>query len=208
MISWPLVLATLAVLVGMWLTSFVATGLLILCVVAACFGAQRALQAMMVATLVTYANFFIFQPSPVGGVLSRLVLITMTVRVLPSIRGSDLRLLWPVWVFSILCALTSAMTSPALPISLMKIVTFAMACTAVLVAFRRVTPRALVALQTWFVSLGVTVIAVSGLMLLKPGLGIGGDGGLQGLLDQPQALGIFIAPFAAWSLTGAFLMRR
>jgi len=132
----------------------------------------------------------------------------MTVRVLPTIRGSDLRLLWPLWVFSILCALTSAMTSPALPISLMKIVTFAMACTAVLVAFRRVTPRALVALQTWFVSLGVTVIAVSGLMLLKPGLGIGGDGGLQGLLDQPQALGIFIAPFAAWSLTGAFLMRR
>jgi hypothetical protein len=208
MISWRIVIGTLAVLAGMWVSGWVSTALVAGCVAAAFVGPQRALQAMMVATLVTYANILIFHPGPFTGVLQRIVLVSMALRILPMIRGSDLRILWPVWVFSLLCAITSAVTSPALPISLMKIVTFAVAATAVLIAFRRITPRALASLQTWFVSLGVTIIAVSGLMLVKPGLGIGSDGGLQGVLNQPQALGIFIAPFAAWALTGAFLMRR
>ena len=208
MFSWPVVVGTVLAFTGMALSSAVSAAIVGGCVLAALVNAQRALQAMMVSTLVVYANPLLFQPSAASGVLLRVVLIAMAFRVIPTMRIADLKVIWPVWLFSLLAVATSAMTSPALPISLMKIITFAVAVTAVLVAFRRLTPKALSSLQTWFISLGATVIAISGLMLFKPGLGIGGDGGLAGVLNQPQALGIFIAPFAAWSLTGAFLMRR
>ena len=53
-------------------------------------------------------------------------------------------------------------------------------------------------MQTWLLTVGLTVIALSALTLVRPSVALGGDRGLQGILGQPQALGIFIAPFAAW----------
>jgi hypothetical protein len=90
----------------------------------------------------------------------------------------------------------------------MKVVTFALAATAVLVAFNHLRARDIERMQSWILTVGFTVIALSALTLLKPGLGSGGNGGLQGMLNQPQALGIFIAPFAAWSLAGVLMMRQ
>jgi hypothetical protein len=113
-----------------------------------------------------------------------------------------------VWVFALISALTSAANSPVVEISMMKIAEFTFAATAILISFNHLTPRQLAKLQTWFMTVGTTVIVLSGLTLLKPGLGIGGNGGLQGILNQPQALGIFVAPFAAWSLAGTLLMRQ
>jgi hypothetical protein len=171
-------------------------------------GPARALQALTIATLIVYANPAIVKSGPASGILLRLVLIAVVLRMVPTIRASDLRLLWPVWLFALIVALTSVATSPALPISIMKAVTFALAATAVLVAYNRLSPAQLKQIQSWFLTLGITVIGLSALTLLKPGLGAGGNGGLQGVLNQPQALGIFIAPFAAWSIAGVLLMRR
>ncbi|MDE2451212.1 MAG: hypothetical protein KGO22_19700 [Gammaproteobacteria bacterium] len=178
------------------------------CVVAALTGPRQAVQALTVATLVAYGNPHIIKPAPMEGVLLRLVLLAAVVRLVPAMRSSDLRLVWPVWVFSIAEALSSLQTSPAVTISLMKALEFFCGVTAVLVAYNHVRPSQLEGLQRWLVTLGLTVIGLSGLTLLVPGIGLGGDGGLQGLLNQPQALGIFTAPFAAWAIAGALLMRR
>jgi hypothetical protein len=78
----------------------------------------------------------------------------------------------------------------------------------VLIAYNHLKPSQLERLQRWLITLGLTVIGLSGLTLVRPGIALGGDGGLQGLLNQPQALGIFMAPFAAWAFTGVLLMRR
>ena len=207
-ISWPLA-ALMALAVALLAVSpVVATIALGACVAAALVGPRFALQALAVATLITYANPAIVKLSPLTSVLERLVLLAVFVRVLPLVRGADLKLVWPIWLFGLLSALTSVMTSPALPISIMKVITFTLASTAVIVGFGRVRKARLPRLETWFLTLWISVMVLSGLTLLKPGLGIGGDGGLQGLLNQPQALGIFIAPFAAWALTGVLLMRR
>ena len=185
-------------------------GLIVLggCVAAALVGPVQAVQALMVATLVAYGNPAIIKPAPEAGVLLRLVFLAAIFRLVPTMRGSDLRLVWPVWLFSIAEAFSSIHDSPAMLISLMKVAELFCGVTAVLIAYNHVRPAQLAGLHRWLITLGLTVIGLSGLTLARPAIGLGGDGGLQGLLNQPQALGIFMAPFAAWAVTGVLLMRR
>lgn len=208
LVSWPLaVVFTIGVAA---LAASPAVGAVVLggCIAAALIGPVQAIQALMVATLVAYGNPHIIKPAPMQGVLMRLVLLAAIVRLVPTMRGSDLRLVWPVWLFSIAEALSSYHDSPAVLISLMKVAELFCGVTAVLVAYNHVKPSRLASLHRWLITLGLTVIGLSGLTLVRPGVALGGDGGLQGLLNQPQALGIFMAPFAAWAITGVLLMKR
>lgn len=208
LVSWRLALI-FAIGVGALVASSVAgTVILGCCVAAALIGPKQAIQALMVATLVAYGNTGIIKASATEGVLLRLVLIAAVVRLVPTMRGSDLRLVWPVWLFSIVEAFSSIQESPAVTISLMKVAEFICGVTAVLIAYNHVKPSQLASLHRWLITLGLTVIGISGLMLLQGGVALGGDGGLQGLLNQPQALGIFMAPFAAWAITGVLLMKQ
>lgn len=208
MISWPL--AALIALGVLLLAASPVASVIVLgaCVVTALIGPAYALQALAIAMLINYASPHIVKLTPLAGALDRAVLLAALIRLLPLVRGADLRLIWPILLFGVLSSLTSFLTSPAVEISIMKAITFTLVSSAVLIASGRIRADRLPRLQTWFLTLGFSVILLSALTLVKPGLGIGGDGGLQGLLDQPQALGIFIAPFAAWSLTGVLLMRR
>ena len=208
LISWRLavlVAVGVALLAVSPIVSAVALGA---CVIAALIGPGYALQALMIGTLITYANPAIVKLAPVAGALLRVVLVVAMLRVLPLMRASHLRLLWPIWLLGALSALTSYSTSPALSISIMKVITFTLAASVVVIAYGRLTAERQLRMQTWMLTIGLTVIALSALTLVRPGIALGGDRGLQGLLGQPQALGIFIAPFAAWSITGVLLMRR
>jgi hypothetical protein len=208
LVSRPLaVVFTIGVVV---LAASPAAGAIVLggCVAAALIGPVQAIQALIVATLVVYGNPAIIKPAPIEGVLLRLVLLAAILRLVPTLRASDLRLVWPVWLFSLVEAFTSIQESAAVLISLMKVAEFFCGVTAVLIAYNHVRPAQLARLQRWLITLGLTVVGLSGLTLLRPAIGLGGDGGLEGLLDQPQALGILMAPFAAWAITGVLLMRR
>src|SRR5579863_3429431 len=110
------------------------------CVAAALIGPVQAVQALMVATLVAYGNPAIIKPSPAEGVLLRLVLLAAIVRLVPTMRSSDLRLVWPVWLFSIAEAFSSLQESPALLISLMKVAELFCGVSAVLIAYNHVKP--------------------------------------------------------------------
>jgi hypothetical protein len=207
-ISWPLAVVFTVGAIALATSSVVGTAVLAGCMIAALISPVRAVQALTIATLVAYANPAIFMPAPVEGVLLRLVLLCAIARVVPTIRASDLRILWPVWLFSVVEALCSLQTSPAVTISMMKVLEFISGITAVLVAYNHVRPSQLAGLQRWVITISITVIGLSALTLVKPSVALGGDGGLQGLLNQPQALGIFMAPFAAWAIAGTLLMRR
>ncbi|HUN71582.1 MAG TPA: hypothetical protein VMU52_04675 [Steroidobacteraceae bacterium] len=207
-VSWPLMIAGVAFVGALSISSAVGAVVLGGCICMALVSPVRVIQALTIATLVAYGNPAIIKPGAAEGILLRLVLLAAVLRMLPTIRGSDLRILWPVWLFSIIEALTSLKTSPAVDISMLKVLEFICGITAVLVAYNHVRPARLAALQRWMITVGLTVIGTSALTLLKPSVGLGGDGGLQGILNQPQALGIFIAPFAAWAIAGTLLMRR
>jgi hypothetical protein len=208
LVSWRLAVVFTIGIVALAASPAVGAVVLGGCVAAALIGPVQAVQALTVATLVAYGNPAIIKPAPMDGVLLRLVLLAAILRLVPTMRGSDLRLVWPVWVFAIAEAFSSLHESLAVLISLMKVAELFCGVTAVLIAYNHVKPAQLAGLQRWLITLGLTVIGVSGLTLLRPSVALGGDGGLQGLLNQPQALGIFMAPFAAWAITGVLLMRR
>ncbi len=208
LVSWRLAVAFTIGVAALAASPAVGTVVLGGCIAAALIGPVQAIQALMVATLVAYGNPLIIKPAPLEGVLLRLVLLAAIVRLVPTMRGSDLRLVWPVWLFAIAEAFSSIQDSPAVLISLMKVAELFCGVTTVLIAYNHVRPTQLAKLHRWLITLGLTVIGLSGLTLLRPGIALGGDGGLQGLLNQPQALGIFMAPFAAWAVTGVLLMRQ
>jgi hypothetical protein len=207
-ISWRVAIVVAVGVVALAAAPGVSTCLLVACALAAFIGPARALQALMISTLIVYANPNIVKLGSADGILLRVVFLAAVLRILPTMRGSDLRVIWPVWLFSGVCALGSWIASPAVDISMMKIITFALAATVVPIAYKHLTPPQLEKLQKWVITVGITVIGLSALTLLKPGFGAGRNGGLQGLLNQPQALGIFIAPFAAWAIAGVLLMKR
>jgi O-antigen ligase len=208
MISWPVAAATVVVVAALAASSAIGTLAVAGCIVLALLGPAQTLQALAISTLINFANPGLIHLSPNVGAIERFVLIAATLRILPMLRVADARLLWPLWLLSIVAALTSAAVSPAFAISLMKVITFALMATTVVIAAGRLTADRLRRLQTWFTTVGFTIIALSALTLTRPELGVGLNGGLQGLLNQPQALGIFIAPFAAWSLAAVLFMRR
>jgi hypothetical protein len=208
LVSWPLALMFTIGVVALAASPAVGAAVLGCCAAAALIGPVQAVQALTVATLVAYGNPSIFKPFPAEGVLLRVVLLAAILRLVPTMRGSDLRLVWPVWLFSAAEAYSSVQESPAVYISLMKVAEFFCGVTALLIAFNHMKTSQLASLQRWLITLGLTVIGLSGLTLARPGIALGGDGGLQGLLNQPQALGIFMAPFAAWAFAGVLLMKR
>ena len=208
LISWRLAALITVGVALLALSPIVSTVALGACVIAALIGPTYALQAMMAATLIAYANPAIIKLAPESGALLRLVLVAAMLRILPLMRASHLRLLWPIWLFGALMALTSYVKSPAVSISIMKVITFTLASSVVTIAYARLDAERQLRMQSWLLTVGLTVIGLSALTLVRPSIALGGDRGLQGLLGQPQALGIFIAPFAAWAITGVLLMRR
>src|SRR5215470_15424719 len=95
LISWrlaALIIVSVALLAIAPIVSAVALGA---CVIAALIGPAYALQGMMAATLIAYANPAIIKLAPESGALLRLVLVAATLRILPTMRAAHLRVLWP-----------------------------------------------------------------------------------------------------------------
>jgi len=207
-LSWPLAAAFVIGAAALTVSPGVVTAELALCVAWALVGPRQAIQALAVSVLITYANPALVTFGTSSGALARLVLIAAALRVLPTMRQTDLSLLWPVWLFSLTAALVSWISSPALAISVMKIITFTLATTTILVAFGRLTPRRLEQLQTWISTLVLVVVGLSLLTLIRPSVAFHRTHtGLQGVLGHPQALAVVLAPAAAWLLSSLTLMK-
>lgn len=190
------------------LSSALVAAELIACVIWAFRGPRQAIQALVVAVFITYANPALVAPSPIGGILARVVLLAAALRVIPLIRTTDLRVLWPVWLFSFIAGVLSWSWSVAPAISIMKVLTFFVAATTVLIAFNRLSPVSLNRLETWLSTLGLVVVGLSILTLAAPGIAFHRTGtGLQGVLGHPQALAVILAPFVAWMLSGLTMIK-
>jgi len=207
--SWPLAVLFVLGAAVLKVSSGAVTAVLAVCVAWALIGPKQAIQSMALAVLIEYWNPELATLGPLSGVLVRLVLLIAAIRVLPSLRATDIGLLWPLWMFSLLAALTSASASPAVTISIMKVITFVVASSTALVAFSRLTQKQTAQVRSWLMTLALIVGALSALTLLRPAIAYQVNGrGLQGVLSHPQALGTLLAPFAAWSLAGLMLARE
>lgn len=168
-----------------------------------------AMQSLSLFVVVRSLNPQLAAHGALSGVLGWALPLLVSVRLLPLITGQSLRLLGPLWLFCAVAALCSVLMSPAVAVSIMKAATLALIASGVLIGCQRLTPAETRALGTWLRTLAAVVAGLSLLLVVRPGIAhLPGSGLLNGILNQSQALGAFLAPFAAASLTQWMLARR
>ena len=207
-VSWLAAIFLVLGAAALHISTGLVTAALALCGAWALIGPRQALQSLALAAVISYWNPELATFGPASGILERLVLVLAALRVLPLLGTAGWKMVWPVWLFSLCAALTSAIASVALSISIMKVITFVIAVSTVLVGFSALSPRDLARMRNWLFTLALVIVALSALTLLKPAVGYALNGrGLQGVLSHPQSLGALLAPFAAWMIAGLLVAR-
>jgi hypothetical protein len=172
-------------------------------------GRVATLQALELSVLVKYMNPGLVSYSSLSGVLLWLVILAAAIRVYTDATTAQWRRSAPAFVFVSIALLLSIAVSPAVEISVMKLMTFGLVVSTVLMATTGLNDAEAHSLQRWLLTLGLTVIALSALTLLRPGVAFLLNGtGLQGILNHPQSLGTFAAPYSALLLSQALLLRQ
>ena len=168
-----------------------------------------AFQALTLFVVVRNFNPQLATQGALGGVLAWALPIVVSMRLLPLITRESLRLLVPLWVFCGVAALCSILTSPALAVSLLKAATLALVASGVLIGSQQLTRAETDSVGTWLRTLAIVVTVLSLLTIVRPSImHMPRSALLVGILSHSQALGIFLAPFAAGSLAHWMLTRR
>ena len=207
-ISVPWAIVVIAGLVAAHLSAVSVTVELGLLLVWALRGPAACIQALTLATWLTYLSPPIVELPSEAGILARALLIVAAIRVLPLLRAREARLLWPVWLFSLIAALLSCIASPAVPISIMKVVTFAVAVSTVLTSFDALSAQQVSRMQRWFGTVAIIFVGSCLATLPEPRIAYYlNHTGFQGLLNNAQALAVVLSPLAAWQFTGLMFIR-
>lgn len=176
---------------------------------AALMSPTTACQSMSLAIVIKYLNPEIAEYGAVSGLLFWVVLIAGTVRLLSLVRPPALPLVIPIWAFGLIALILSCMVSPSVPISVLKVITFVLVTTAVLASLQAVTAIEIQRIRTFLFALVTTVAAASAITVAQPAIGYAlVKTNLQGILNHPQTLATFLAPFVAWAMTGLLVNRR
>jgi hypothetical protein len=171
-------------------------------------GPLTALQSLSLFVVVRNFNPSLAAHGVIGGALAWALPLVVSLRLLPLVTAQSLRLLGPLWLFCTVGVLTSVLTSPAVAVSIMKAATLAIVASGVLIASARLTPTETSVLGTWLRTLAVVVAGLSLLTIVRPGIAhLPNSDLLNGILGHSQALGAFLAPFAAASLA-EWMLRR
>jgi hypothetical protein len=172
-------------------------------------GPAAAMQSLSLFVVVRSFNPSLAAHGALGGTLGWALPLIVSVRLLPLLTAQSMRLLAPLWFFCVVAALLSILASPAVAVSLMKTATLALITSGVVAGCQRLTPTETRSIGTWLRTLAIVVAGLSLMTLVRPGIAhLPGSGLLNGVLNQSQALGAFLAPFAAASLTQWTLARR
>ena len=172
-------------------------------------GAKQAIQAVSLSVIIKFLNPALYIFTSETGILTWLVIFLAVVRLLPNVKMRHIWFLLPLILFSLVVASLSMFVSPNPQISLFKLFSFSVVVAAILIGMSTASRNTIEAWKLWFFSLTVSVILVSIPTFFFPAVGYHTNGrGFQGILNQPQALGAWLAPVGAWLLTGLFQIKR
>lgn len=172
-------------------------------------GPAPAIQALSLFVVVRGFNPILAAHGSLGGTLAWALPLAVSARLLPMASAPCFRWMVPLWTFCAIAALCSVMGSPALAVSLMKVATLALVASGVLIGCLKLSHAETRQLGIWLWTLAIVVAASSIALLVRPGIAhLPNSTLLNGILNQSQALGSFMAPFAAASLVQWLLARR
>lgn len=206
-ILWPQVFVIIGLLIG---AKVEATPLFVLLFFWALRSHVYALQALTFSFLLFFLNPAFFPISSLAGALRLLILGAAIARIFFDVRYSKVKMsytLWALVAFSVMVAASSLLFSPIPIISLFKVLSFTLGVAAILVAAQLNRGKS-VYWQSWFFTLFLVVLCLSIPTYFIPSVGFAKNGrGFQGILNHPQAFGVFLCPMTAW-LSCAFVTRE
>lgn len=169
-------------------------------------GAGASIQALTLTWLITFLNPAIFPGSDHAFMLRWLVVGAafgrVTLNLLMASAPTVPRPVIPLLAFVAVAAAASVVTSYILSISVLRLLTFLIGSFTVLCAFHQ-SGHKLAQWHDWFTALFVVVILASAPLMFHE-VGSWFRGGLQGILNHPQAYGVFLAMAVAYA-AGRFL---
>jgi len=170
-------------------------------------GAAPAIIAMAVGALLKFANPAIASAPVFGAALFWIVAMVAAARL--YFRGGPLSAPFVlVAAFACVSLLLSIITSPAVDVSVMKLLSFYIVSSSVLLGSLSLANADVTRLQHFFFSVALVVVFLSVLTLPFPGVAFNRNGlGFQGVFNHPQAAGVFYVPFASWLIARVLLER-
>jgi len=179
----------------------------VVAVVLISLGPRQAIQALASIVLIKTLNPRIYGFPPYLGVLAWVALFLAAVRVLRRLKVNMFSVLGPLWFFVFVVAMLTAFGSANTLVSYMKLASFAVGATAVVVAALSLRAREAQLLRVQLPTVVLAVAAVSVLTVPFPGVSRLAPWLFQGILNHSQSLGTLLAPLVA-VLAGRLLFRR
>jgi len=171
-------------------------------------GPKQSLQAITLAVFIRYLNPGVFSLPFEIGPLSWLILLLALARNMTAVKGGVLIKLLAVWLFGLVVTGLTFVSSQYPMVSLMKLLSFAIGASTVLICCEALDKNELKHLWVWIMALFSAVILLSLATLPFPSLAYHRGAGFQGILNHPQSLGALIAPFASWLLASVFFQKK
>jgi len=165
------------------------------------FGTKRAIQSMTLAVTIKFLNPAIYHFEPSFALFAWGVLAVAGCRIIVDNLGRNgARNPITPWLvlYTVTILVQSLLVSHQPTVSVFKLVSFAFMAFTVMTGFK-LCARGSLDWTPWFVGLWTAVALLSMLTLLAPAVGYRVNGtGFQGILNHPQAFGVFMAPMVAW----------
>ncbi len=174
----------------------------------ALMGPKQALQAITLAVFIRYLNPGLFSLPFEIGPLSWLILLLAFVRNVFLFKSDVLSKLVPLCVFAVVVMTLTFTTSHYPMVSIMKLLSFTLGATTVLICCEALKANEIRQLWVWILALFAVVMCLSLATFLIPAAAYHRGAGFQGLLNHPQSLGALIAPFVSWLLARVFFQKK
>lgn len=195
-----------AIIASQIINSHVSTAAFIFLTLYALKGVVESVKALSLLPYLYLANGAILSISPYWSIARWAVLLTASAVLFRGYFKKKLPL--PKWfgyllLFNLVALLSSLLYSYDLKVSIVKLTVFTIVISSILLGYKATRND----FKPWYFTLFSTILVLS-TVLMPTHLGyIRNNFGFQGILNQPNAYGIYIAPFCAWLMAMIILKK-
>jgi len=190
--------------------SFAITGALVLISIWVIIDPKRAVEALVLSLVFRSLNPAIYHYSSSAFVMGWIIIFCAGMRVLPHLGAAarQLGILIPLILFFITIGTLSIFFSYNAAVSILKLVSFTFAFLIILVGFNSQEASLIDEFKKFYFSLIGSLLLLSIPIALLPRAAHYWGAGFQGMFNNPQTLGVYLAPITSWVTADLVFYKR
>lgn len=165
-----------------------------------CFGIKEAIEALSLSIIIKYLNPALASFPYYSGIFFWGIIYLVCLNLILRSQMKYLKTIIPIFYFYIVILGLSFWSSQPL-ISILKATSFCFVIASLILSCKTINEKEILELKKWFFSLALAILLLSIPTWFFPNIGFNRNGvGFQGILNHPQAFGIFWPPFILFIL--------